>query len=138
MNEFQNLINVFSKYSKLLWHLSLKGGSLKVITPIITVGDVFITLFVARRPNCYVITDGGWIDKGGYNENIPNIGNSIQIARDIAALHCVKETEGKGLVYFYVKTSNIESVPHLILNFASFISETISISMLNKIESGKC
>ena len=72
MDEIINeIITAFSA----LWHVRRVGNSYEIITPVPTSNDMFVSVFLTKRENEYVVTDAGWIDSGVYD--IDEIGDSV-------------------------------------------------------------
>ena len=49
-----------------LWHFRDYGNTLEIITPVATINNMFVSIFITKRGDDYVATDGGWMDAGLY------------------------------------------------------------------------
>ena len=93
----EEIIKAFSS----LWKIKQRGDSIEIITPVTTSNDSFVSVFLTRRGDEYVVTDGGWIDAGVYNIdeesniNFNSIVNHFQASYGILSLHA------RGLYYYY-------------------------------------
>lgn len=115
------------------WSFKRIGQSIEVRTPLVTIGNLFVTVFVTKRKNYYVVTDGGWIDNGTYDEGLP-IGETtnMEIAKHLASNRGLKMTSGNGRhTYFYATLSDKSDLPIYVLNMASFVCEVVDTSVLN-------
>ena len=123
---YADVVNSFGS----LWNYKERGDSLEIVTPFATTSHKFVSVFIARRGEDFIVSDGGWIAGSEY-------GNTFD--RDIscydkAFLHYienfqVKETYGTNkLPFFYKKTNKGINVPSLILDMSNFISTLVSLS----------
>lgn len=65
-----------------LWRFKDYGTTLEIITPVATVNNMFVSVFITKRGDDYIATDGGWIDSGLYECEInwtANVFNRIGI-----------------------------------------------------------
>ena len=51
----EEIIKAFSS----LWKIKQRGDSIEIITPVTTSNDSFVSFFLTRRGDEYVVTDGG-------------------------------------------------------------------------------
>ena len=122
----EEIIKAFSS----LWKIKQRGDSIEIITPVTTSNDSFVSVFLTRRGDEYVVTDGGWIDAGVYNIdeesniNFNSIVNHFQASYGILSLHA------RGLYYYYKKTDSPIFVPNLVFDVASFISVIVNTSLV--------
>ncbi|MBC7553971.1 MAG: hypothetical protein H7257_08330 [Taibaiella sp.] len=113
-----------------LWSYKERGDSLEIITPFATTSSKFVSVFITKRGDEFIVSDGGLIADGGYN----NTFNRDLDCYDKAFLHYtesfqVKETYGiNGVPFFYKKTSKQLSVASIILDMANYISSLVSLS----------
>ncbi|MBF9253012.1 hypothetical protein I2I11_06895 [Pontibacter sp. 172403-2] len=113
-----------------LWSFKERGKSLEIITPFATTSQKFISVFLTEQYGEYIVTDGGWIDAGIYD----NTFNLEEESYNKIFLHHldsygVKEINGPAETkYFYKKTSTAIAVPSLVFDLSSFICALVSLS----------
>jgi len=117
-----------------LWSCKHRGNTLEIITPISTLSNKFVSVFVTEREEGFVVTDGGWIDNEYYDCNI----------RDLIGVECfekqfnfflssfqIKQIEDyKGTTIFYLKAKQSLAVPALIHSVALFISSVVNAALV--------
>lgn len=119
------IIRAFSS----LWKIKQRGDSIEIITPVSTSNDMFVSVFLTRRGEEYVVTDGGWIDAGVYNiEEDSNI-NYNSIINHFQTSYGILSLNARGLKYYYKKTYSQIFVPNLVFDVSSFISSIVNTSL---------
>ena len=74
----QDIFEAIKEAYNSLWHVKVLGESLEIITPMVTTSDSFVSVFVTKRGDEFVITDGGWISAGYYGCDEDNQGKAYQ------------------------------------------------------------
>lgn len=123
-NIFENVKNEFSQ----LWQFKQRGQSLEIITPFTTTSHKFVSVFLTERDGEFIVSDGGWIDLGIY-DNVFSLEDDIfqRLFFYYVDIYQVKEVISKdGKKHFYKKTDRAISVPSLVFDLATFISTIIS------------
>jgi hypothetical protein len=133
------LINIFQEIKSSfgnLWNTKQRGNSLEIITPFATTSHKFISLFLSFKEGEYIISDGGWIHLGVYENKIdPNNICYNKILFHYQNAYNIQETKNNNeIVFYYRKTINATSVPSLIFDVANFVSAILSASEINNIE----
>jgi len=123
---FQNVRSEFSH----LWQFKARGQSLEIITPFTTSSHKFVSVFLTERDGGYIISDGGWIDLGIYDNIFSLEDDAFQkLFFYYLEVYQIKEVTGKdGKKHFYKKTEKPASVPSIVFDLATFISNIISSS----------
>ena len=62
----EKLIEYIIKSYNSLWKIKKHGNTFEIITPIATTSNIFVSVFLTRRGDDFIVTDGGWIDSGMY------------------------------------------------------------------------
>ena len=52
-----------------LWSFKKREKSIEIITPFATTNHRFISVFLTIQGNEYIVSDGGWINQGVYENN---------------------------------------------------------------------
>lgn len=121
---------IFSAFSS-LWKMRMHGETLEVITPFSTSSNLFVSLFVSRREDGFVVSDGGWVSSGMYGSQ-ENDDPMFQRLLDFYVADCeVKSVDAKGVTFHYKKTDDIGLVPNLIFDMAEFVRSVVSGSFIN-------
>lgn len=122
------IINEIIRSFSALWHVRKVGNSYEIITPVPTSNDMFVSVFLTKRENEYVVTDAGWIDSGVYD--IDEIGDTVykKITAYYMENYGIKTIKARNLLYFYKKTTKSFLVPNLIFDVSAFISGLVSTS----------
>ncbi len=64
-----NLLEIYNDIKNAfggLWQTKQRGSSLEIITPYATTNNKFVSVFLSKQGNDYVISDGGWLNSGVY------------------------------------------------------------------------
>ena len=70
----EDLFNSIKNSYNLLWHVKVLGESLEIVTPTVTTNNAFVSVYVTKRGDNYVVTDGGWISAGYYECELDTLG----------------------------------------------------------------
>jgi hypothetical protein len=73
---FEEIYNDIKNAFGQLWTFKERGKSLEIITPYTTTTQKFISVFLSYKDDEYIVSDGGWIDNGFY-ENTFNLEDDI-------------------------------------------------------------
>lgn len=112
-----------------LWHLRILGESLEITTPMVTTTNKFVTVFITKRYDYYVVTDGGWVCSGKYECEIdPGKRFYNKVFEYYLRAYDILTTEGKGYVFYYKKESNPDLVVNAVFELSNFISAIVSTS----------
>ncbi len=125
-NIYNDVINSFGS----LWNFKERGNSLEIITPFATTSHKFISVFITKQGEDFIVSDGGWIADGGYSNTFDrNIDCYAKIILHYIDNFDVRETNNlTGAPYFYKKIGKQIAVPSLIFDMANFISSLVSLS----------
>lgn len=127
---FESIYGDIVKSFGTLWDFKERGGSLEVITPFATTSHKFVSVFVTKRGDDFIVSDGGWVADGTYDSSFDR---DIDCYGKVVS-HCqnsfdIKETYGQfGTSIFYKKTHKEIAVPSLVLDMANFVSMLVSLS----------
>ena len=136
---FENIILSFNS----LWSYKLHKNTLEVITPYTTASNSkFISVFVTKQNGNWIVTDGGWINRGIYGIDGSYVnGGANDLTKMLLSqyqqIYSIDTVHSKGLVFFYKKTKEHMLIPNLIYdigNFVSKLTEGIYIGLANEKE----
>lgn len=113
-----------------LWRCKERDTSLEIITPYATTSRKFISVFLTERDGSYIVSDGGWISEGIYDNPFDRSINCFEKIflhyQEAFSIKQVKNLSGQEV--FYKSAINQISIPSLIFDMSNFISTIISIS----------
>ncbi len=122
-NIFDTIVQAYQS----LWHFKDYGNTLEIITPVATVNNMFVSIFITKRGNNYIATDGGWIDAGLYECEInwkANIFNKIGIF--YLDSFEIQRTQVKERTFYYKRIDRLELLPNIVFDLANFINAIVS------------
>jgi hypothetical protein len=126
---FEDIKKTFSN----LWKTKQRGDSLEIITPYATTNDKFISVFLTKQGTEYIITDGGWINNGIYNNHSQNEESCfLKVLYHYQNSFNIKEVESPdGVMYYYLKVVNPIDIPSRIFDLSSFVQSVVSVSEIS-------
>lgn len=125
-NIFQDITTSFGS----LWKYKERGETVEIITPFATTTNKFVSVFITQQEGYFVVSDGGWMHEGNYDNDFDLELNCFSKIFDHYKEHfSVKSLKSPtGIFYFYKKTQKEKSIPSLVLDMGNFISSMISAS----------
>lgn len=110
-----------------LWKIKNHGETIELITPMVTTNDMFISVFVTRRGDDYIVTDGGWLMAGLYECEFDQQGRIYSRVFDYYYKNFgILETSYKQRTFYYKKIQRLELLPNLVFDMSNFISSVVS------------
>ena len=88
-----------------------------------TTNNKFVSVFLSKQGNDYVISDGGWLDGGEYGIFVEKKKWISTIMESLS----IKKTRGEITNYYYVKCTNVIDVPSKTHDIILFIQMYISM-----------
>jgi len=131
MDNKENIFKIIKEEFCSLWNFKERGDTLEIITPFSTTNAKFISVFVTRKTNKLIVTDGGWM-MGGEYDIIPDIDDEIfyRIYEHYLNYYKIKVYEHVGYKYYYKSIDEIELLSSLVYDLAHFMSSIISVSQI--------
>lgn len=112
-----------------LWQFRDYGTTLEIITPVATVNNMFVSVFITKRGEDYVATDGGWIDAGLYECEINWTANPFyKIGMFYFENFEIQKTQLKGRTFYFKRIKQLELLPNIVFDLANFINAVVSSS----------
>jgi hypothetical protein len=136
MSTLENIYNDITSTFGNLWSYKIRGKSIEIITPFATTNHRFISVFLTIQGTDYIVTDGGWIEQGIYDNNF-NLDEDCfkKIILHYQNVYNVKEIKnGAKTTYFYKKTANPISISSIVFDLSTFISTLVSLSFVEYTE----
>lgn len=110
-----------------LWHVKILGESLEIVTPMVASNESFVSVFVTKREDEYVVTDGGWISAGYYECDNEYQGAAYQrLFQYYLENFDIKQTCGHGRTFYYKKVKDSILVVNAVFELTHFISSVVS------------
>ena len=127
-----NLFDIIKSDFNSLWKIRMRGETMEVVTPIATTSDKFVSVFIAKRGDAYVVTDGGWISEGKYDSDLPLLDEIYgRVFEYYKSEYNVNELAANNYIYYYKKTTDIKMVSSMVFDMASFTNGVVSASLIN-------
>lgn len=127
-----NLLEIFTDIKNTfggLWQTKLRGDSLEIISPYATTNNKFVSVFLSKQGDEFVISDGGWLNSGVYEVSISEETCFLKILYHFQNSFDIKQIASpEGLIYYYLKTSNAIDIPSKLFDLALFIQNITSVS----------
>lgn len=126
----EEIFNIIQTSFSSLWNLRMRGETMELITPFATSNNLFISLFISRREDYFVVSDGGWMSDGVYQTRLPDdpmfdrLFSFFQEECDINSVH------SNGKIFYYKTTDDIRLIPNLVFDMAEFARSVISGSFI--------
>lgn len=112
-----------------LWHTKERGATLEIITPYATTNNRFVSVFLSKQNNDFIISDGGWINNGTYEVKMGDASCFLKVLYHFQNTFHIKETSSlDGTTYYYIKTSNPIDIPSKLFDLTLFIQNIVSVS----------
>lgn len=113
-----------------LFHFKLHGDhTLEVITPIPTITNKFVSVFITVRKNKLIATDGGWISMEMYDHSIHNEDAEIasRVINQFERYYEMSQTEQAGIVYYFksIEKNKKELLPNVVFEVANFVASAV-------------
>lgn len=127
-----NLLDIFTDIKNAfggLWQTKQRGNSLEIITPYATTNNRFVSVFLSKQGNDFVISDGGWLNSGVYEVAIGEETCFLKILYHFQNSFEIKQiVNAEGLTYYYLKTTNAIDIPAKLFDLTLFIQNIVSVS----------
>lgn len=124
--EYENIIKSFGA----LWKTKKRGDSIEIITPFATTSHSFVSVFLKKQNNEYVVSDGGWIASGLYGYIIDTDIDCFEKVCDhyIDTYDIKKVISTSGITFYYKKTDSISALASIVFDVSTFISTIVSLA----------
>ncbi|WP_282036195.1 hypothetical protein [Saccharicrinis aurantiacus] len=123
---FKNIKTEFNA----LWKYKQRGDTLEVICPYATTQNKFVSVFLTKQGNEFVITDGAWVNGGVYNEvGLSDEPCFVKVLEHFKITYDIKEMQASnGNTYYYLKTSNAINIASKVFDLSTFIQNVLSVA----------
>jgi|SRR5690554_297490 len=115
-----------------LWQTKERGKSLEIITPYATTNNRFVSVFLSKQGDDFVVTDGGWLSSGVYDVSMNEELCFLKILNHFKASYDIKQLQNNdGTIYFYLKASNAIDITSKLFDLTLFIQNIASVSEIS-------
>lgn len=114
-----------------LWSYKEKGNTLEIITPLSTTNSKLISVFLTKKEDNYIITDGGWIESGEYGLK-PDTEDEIylRIYDHYCHYYDIKSIIHNSTKYYYKSVDDITLLSSIVYDVSHFMISIISTSQI--------
>jgi hypothetical protein len=120
---FHHIVSSFQS----LWKMKDYGTSIEIITPQATTNDNFVSVFITKRGNDFVVTDGGWIEGGMYDCEPDHNNMAYQrLFNYYTSSRGVQVTEARGQKFYFKRITDEQLIPNLVFDMTQFINAVVS------------
>lgn len=129
MNEFEKIfLNVRQNFDA-LWSFKLRSEQvIEIITPYSTTSNKFVSLFVTRRNDKYIVSDGGLLNSEAYESEIDYENQCLlKVLYHLEGFYEIKTTaDKKGNKHYYKSTDDPRFIPNLVYEMGHYVSMCVS------------
>lgn len=109
-----------------LWNYRERGNTIEIITPMSTITQSFISVFITKRNSSYVVSDGGWIQTH-IQELLENTTDEDNKILDYFLAHYKIQIHSADKKKYYFKTHNdVKMLSAMTYDVAQFTLNTIN------------
>ena len=127
-----SILNIIKHSFGQLWKCRPRGESIEIITPMPTSTDMYVSIFITKRNDAWIVTDGGWINRGIYNCELP-LEDSVysKIYSHFMDEFNISTTDSpSGILFHYKGTRDYSLIPNIVFDLANFISSVVSCACI--------
>ncbi len=131
LNELSTVFEETVGEYRSLWRFRERGQTLEITTCHSTVTNKFVAVFLTKRENGFVVTDGGLVSNNEYlSDEIYLDSQCFSRAFAFVQKHYnIKQTEdSSGNTFYYKRTTEAHMVASLIHDVSSFITQAVNLS----------
>jgi hypothetical protein len=128
MNNHKQTYDTIKKDFCHLFQFKSHGDTLELITPLVTLTDKFVSVFVTQRGDKLIVTDGGWIHQHIYDTTLKLDDNEIVliILNQFKEYYNIKQTIGDGNNMYFKSVTKSELLSAAVFDIANFIVGVIN------------
>ncbi len=117
-----------------LWNCRQRGNSLEIITPFSTVTEKFVSVFITKRTDTFIVSDGGWLtgspdyyqtDQDQQEEEFSGILSHYSHAFGIS-----EAKQADGGVFYFKKCDKLALLSSAVYDVANFVATVVNGSSL--------
>lgn len=129
MNDFEKiLLNIRINFDA-LWSFKIRSEQvIEIITPYSTTTNKFVSLFVTKRNDNYIVSDGGLLNSEAYESEIDYENQSLlKVLYHFEGYYEIKTTTDKsGNKHYYKSTHDSKFIPNLVYEMGQYVSMCVS------------
>jgi hypothetical protein len=127
--ELKNIYNQVKSDFCNLMDYKMRDSTLKIITGVSTLTNHYVSVFISLQSGKYVVSDGGWIDRQYYDNQLDAEDEDIfqRVELQYQSYFDIKKTVHKdGTTYNFKTTDNPELLSMLVHDVSSYISSVVN------------
>ena len=125
----EKVFEIITSAYQSLWNFKDYGKTLEIITPVATINDMFVSVFITKRDNDYIATDGGWLDSGMYECEIDWKANTFKkIGLFYLENFNINKVQTGGRTFYFKRVNSIDLLPNIVFDLSNFINAIVSSS----------
>lgn len=135
------LNSIFSTIKSDFYNLidyKIRGNTLEVITSVTTISNQFVSVFISKDSERYIVSDGGWIDRQYYHEESNSKEEeevNLRVEEQLRNHYGVKiSTHKDGTIYNFKTTKNEELISLLVVEMSNFIASLSNNQTISYLE----
>ena len=132
MNHFDTYKRIKKEFCH-LFQFKSHGNTLEVITPLVTITNKFISVFITERGNKLIVTDGGWISQEVYEHSM--IGDDRDIILTLIAqykkYYHINQTSVNDSIFYFRSINDISLLVSSFFDVANFVVNVVNSCSLN-------
>ena len=111
-----------------LWQCHRRGETLEVVTPFSTATQRFVSVFIRRREDGFIISDGGWLSEGTYRKHDPEQVSETPdaLVEFFSSSLGIISTETGDRKIFFKKCSQLSLLSSAVYDVANFLVNVVS------------
>ncbi|CCH53735.1 hypothetical protein BN8_02853 [Fibrisoma limi BUZ 3] len=112
-----------------LMDYKLRGNTLEIITGVSTLTNHYVSVFVSLQSGTYIISDGGWIDKGFYDNIISSEDEDVfqRVETQFQAHFDIRQTKHRdGTRYYFKAVENPELISVMVRDVSQYVSAIVN------------
>ncbi len=132
-NNLKELYDVIKSDFCNLVNYKLRGNTIEIITGVPTINGHLVSVFLSVNNGFYYISDGGWIDKGYYDNQIFDESKEVlQLVQNQYSDSFGVDTmiHTNGYHYNYKYTNNFELISSSVFELSNYISSIVNSQLL--------
>lgn len=105
-----------------LFEFKIHGNTLEVITPLATVTNKFVSVFITERKDSLIVTDGGWVEQEIYGHKLLSDHRDIilMVISQFKKHYHIKQTCKDEDVYYFRSVKDLNLLSSAVFDIANF------------------
>lgn len=113
--------------------MRMRGNTMEVTMPVASTTDFFVSVFISRKDNGFVVSDGGNLYAGEYGAMLPDNDRCFdRLLGSYMQHYAIKtvNTPDRNRKYYYATTTDISLIPSVVFDMGGFIGAMASAASI--------